>query len=404
MSIIAINQASEFIWQQFVYQQPDDLRHASLVAKKLQQSLLQSTQLPDSLAHYKIDEVAWLPEQKTRLLQGDVLTTYTEKNEALLCFLLTGNDTVVQLGPFEPVEHATIPKYLLKLCSFVILALLLMFWLRPLWRDLTQFRYVTEQLSKGQLDISIAPSRFSAIATLTSQFHTMATKVANLMNNQKHLVNAVSHELRTPLARLKFALAMLEKQAPESVPQMSQDVQEMEVLIDEMLSYARLEMAQSTLKFAPFDIVALVQEQIDKLHRTTIKQIELDCSYPALTLTAEHYYMARVLQNLLGNADKYGKSKIYVAIQKMPSDVKIIVGDDGKGIEEHERDKVFEPFSRLDKSRNKCSGGVGLGLAIVDKIVAWHGGRCEIERSKWGGAQFVVYLPHANEPKTLSCP
>ncbi|MBD1581917.1 ATP-binding protein [Pseudoalteromonas sp. S16_S37] len=396
LSIIAINQGSELIWQHIAYQEPDDLRHASQVAKSLQASLSDDKQLPPSLTHYTMDEVAWLAEQKAKLLRGDIVTTYTEQNHALLSFLLTGTDTVVQLGPFKPVEQVLIPKYLLKLCSFILLALLLMFWLRPLWRDLMQFKYVTEQLAKGQLDICIAPSRFSAIATLTSQFQTMATKVANLMNNQKHLVNAVSHELRTPLARLKFALAMLEPQAPESVSQMSQDVQEMEVLIDEMLGYARLEMAQNTLQFEPFDIVALLDEQLTKLNRTSTKQIELDCPYQELCVTAERHYMARVLQNLLGNADKYGESKIYVQLQQTQNNLKIVVGDDGQGIAEHERAKVFEPFSRLEKSRNKSSGGFGLGLAIVAKIISWHGGRCEIETSKWGGAQFVLYLPFAN--------
>ncbi|NOU50397.1 two-component sensor histidine kinase [Pseudoalteromonas sp. JBTF-M23] len=397
LSIIAINQGSELIWQQLAYQQPDDLRHASQVAKSLQASLSVSKQLPSSLRHYPLDEVAWLAEQKAQLLQGDIVTTYTEKNNALLSFLLTGTDTVVQLGPFKPVEQVLIPKYLLKLSSFVLLALLLMFWLRPLWRDLMQFKHVTEQLAKGQLNISIAPSRFSAIATLTSQFHSMATKVANLMNNQKHLVNAVSHELRTPLARLKFALAMLEPQTPESVSQMSQDVQEMEFLIDEMLGYARLEMAQNTLKFESFDIVALLDEQIAKLKRTSTKHIELVCPYKTLFFTAERQYMARVLQNLLGNADKYGQSKVYVQLQKTPNHVKIVIADDGQGIAETDRTKVFEPFSRLEKSRNKSSGGFGLGLAIVDKIISWHGGRCEIETSKWGGAQFVLTLPKQNQ-------
>ncbi|CAH9062675.1 Adaptive-response sensory-kinase SasA [Pseudoalteromonas sp. CIP111854] len=396
VSIIAINQGSEFIWQHWVYQAPDDLRHAKQVAKSLQASVSEPAHLASSIQRYSIDEIAWLAEQREQLLQGDVITTYTERNDALLSFLLKDNATLVQLGPFQPAEQVLLPKYLLKLCSFLLLAVLLMFWLRPLWRDLMQLKYVTEQLSKGQLDISIARSRFSAIATLTSQFHTMATKVANLMSNQKHLVNAVSHELRTPLARLKFALAMLEKQAPEPVYQMSQDVLEMEVLIDEMLSYARLEMAQSTLQFKPFDIVALLNEQMKKLQRITKKQIELDCPFSQLSLVAERHYIARALQNLMVNAHKYGQENIYIGVKATQSHIMLLVGDDGKGIDEKEHAKVFEPFSRLEKSRNKSSGGFGLGLAIVAKIVAWHGGQCEIQTSQWGGALFVIYLPRSH--------
>ncbi|WP_105169484.1 ATP-binding protein [Pseudoalteromonas sp. T1lg23B] len=392
-SIIAINQGSELIWQHWVYQAPDDLRHAKQVAKSLQTSVIKTVAPDPSLNTLHIDEVAWLPEQRSQLLHGDIVTTYTEQNHALLSFLMQDKQTLVQLGPFMPIKQAGLPKYLIKLCSFLLLAVLLMFWLRPLWRDLMQLKYVTSQLAKGQLDISIAPSRFSAIANLTSQFHTMATKVANLMSNQKHLVNAVSHELRTPLARLKFALALMHKDAPEQVTLMSEDVQEMEVLIDEMLSYARLEMAQSELQFRPFDFVELLHEQLEKLKRVTNKHIVFDCMYERLPIVAERNYIARVLQNLLQNADKYSKEHIYLAMTVEQGFVHVCVGDDGMGIAPEAHDKVFEPFVRLEKSRNKTSGGFGLGLAIVNKIVSWHGGYCEIQTSQWGGAQFMVHLP-----------
>ncbi|CAM4128122.1 ATP-binding protein [Pseudoalteromonas byunsanensis] len=393
VSIIAINQGSELIWQHWVYQAPDDLRHAKQVAKSLQTSVINTATPDPSLNTLHVDEVAWLPEQRNQLLQGDIVTTYTEQNHALLSFLMQDKQTLVQLGPFMPVEPVVLPKYLIKLSSFLLLAVLLMFWLRPLWRDLMQLKYVTSQLAKGQLDISIAPSRFSAIANLTSQFHTMAKKVANLMSNQKHLVNAVSHELRTPLARLKFALALMHKDAPEQVTLMSEDVQEMEVLIDEMLSYARLEMAQSELQFKPFDFVELLHEQLEKLNRVTSKHIVFDCEHEQLYIVAERNYIARVLQNLLQNADKYAREHIYLAMTFEQGQVNLFVGDDGIGIVPEARDKVFEPFIRLEKSRNKTSGGFGLGLAIVKKIVTWHGGGCEIQTSQWGGAQFVVHLP-----------
>ncbi|MCF6434471.1 ATP-binding protein [Pseudoalteromonas sp. MMG022] len=393
ISIIAINQGSELIWQHWVYQAPDELRHAKQVAKSLQASVTDAPSPNSSLNTLHVDEVAWLPEQRSQLLQGEVVTTYTEHNHAVLSFLMQDKQTLVQLGPFMPVEQAVLPKYLIKLCSFLLLAVLLMFWLRPLWRDLMQLKYVTSQLAKGQLDISIAPSRFSAIANLTSQFHTMAKKVANLMSNQKHLVNAVSHELRTPLARLKFALALMHKDAPEQVSLMSEDVQEMETLIDEMLSYARLEMAQNELQFNAFDFVELLHEQLEKLKRVTHKQIKFECQLEQLPIVAERNYIARVMQNLLQNADKYGKEHIYLAMNYEQGQVQLFVGDDGMGIEPAVREKVFEPFVRLEKSRNKTSGGFGLGLAIVNKIVHWHGGYCEIQTSQWGGAQFVVHLP-----------
>jgi signal transduction histidine kinase len=392
VSIVLINQSSELIWKSWVHQAPDELRHAQLVAQVLKESVSDVHQLPEMVETLSSDDVAWLPEQMAALQQGKVITTFTEEGGALLTFQIKGAHKLAQLGPFLPASNAIAQKYLFKLLSFAVLGLLLVLWLRPLWLDLMQFKRVTAQLAEGQLDISIQPSKFSAISNLTSQFHTMASKVANLMTDQKQLVNAVSHELRTPLARLKFALAMLAAKDPKEVQAMSQDVQEMELLIDEMLGYARLEIAAESLKYQIFDLSELVQCQIDKLQRTNTKKLQVTVD-PNITIYADQHYIARVVQNLLQNACKYGKSKIHVTLLVNRKEIELQVEDDGAGIKSEDRDKVFLPFVRVDHSRNKALGGFGLGLAIVQKILNWHNGRCEVDSSELGGARFVVYLP-----------
>ncbi|KAF7764728.1 two-component system, OmpR family, sensor histidine kinase RstB [Pseudoalteromonas citrea] len=400
VSIVLINQSSELIWKSWVHQAPDELRHAQQVAKVLQGSVSDISQLPATVETLSSDDVAWLPEQMAALQQGDVITTFTEQGNALLTFRINGGDELAQLGPFLPASNALAKKYLFKLLSFAVLGLLLVLWLRPLWLDLMQLKRVTAQLAQGQLDISIQPSKFSAISNLTSQFHAMATKVASLMSDQKQLVNAVSHELRTPLARLKFALAMLAAKDPKEVQAMSQDVQEMELLIDEMLGYARLEIAAESLEYHFFDFSALVQCQIDKLQRTNSKDLHVALS-PNIQLYADQHYIARVVQNLLQNACKYGKSKVHITLLVNHDEVELHVEDDGAGINPEDRNKVFAPFVRVDRSRNKASGGFGLGLAIVQKILTWHNGRCEINTSELGGAQFVMYLPSSKNPLSL---
>ena len=309
-----------------------------------------------------------------------------------MSFLLIDNYTLVQLGPFLPSEPASNKLYLFKFISFLVLGLLLIVWLRPLWLDLMQFKRVTEQLAQGNLSVERKASRFSAISDLTEQFHIMAQKVANLMTDQKQLVNAVSHELRTPLARLKFALAMLQSAQPEQVSGMQQDVQEIESLIDEMLSYARLEIAGEQLSCEEFDLSELMQAQLDKLQGLSSKEITTSISSDVL-VNANAHYLARVLQNLLQNADKYGASQIDVSLTEVEQQVIITVEDDGEGIAEDQYESVFMPFVRLEKSRNKHLGGYGLGLAIVKKIVSWHKGQCVVAKSKLGGASFVITLP-----------
>lgn len=391
-SIIVINQASDYVWQNWVTQAPDELRHAKQVANVMQAHITSPAQLQASYQGLDIDSIAWLDEQRTQLLNGEVLTTYNAQGQALLSFLLIDNFTLVQLGPFLPSEPASNKLYLFKFISFLVLGLLLIVWLRPLWLDLMQFKRVTEQLAQGNLNVERKTSRFSAISYLTEQFHIMAQKVANLMTDQKQLVNAVSHELRTPLARLKFALAMLQSAQPEQVSGMQQDVQEMESLIDEMLSYARLEIAGEQLSCEEFDLSELMQAQLDKLRGLSSKEITTFIA-SGIKVNANAHYLARVLQNLLQNADKYGASQIDVSLTEVEQQVIIVIEDDGEGIAEDQYESVFMPFVRLEKSRNKHLGGYGLGLAIVKKIVSWHKGQCVVAKSKLGGASFVITLP-----------
>lgn len=391
-SIIVINQASDYVWQNWVTQAPDELRHAKQVASVMQAHITAPAQLQASYQGLDIDSIAWLDEQRTQLLNGEVLTTYNAQGQALLSFLLIDNFTLVQLGPFLPSEPASNKLYLFKFISFLVLGLLLIVWLRPLWLDLMQFKRVTEQLAQGNLSVERKASRFSAISDLTEQFHIMAQRVANLMTDQKQLVNAVSHELRTPLARLKFALAMLQSAQPEQVSGMQQDVQEMESLIDEMLSYARLEIAGEQLSREEFDLSELMQAQLDKLRGLSSKEITTSIESD-IKVNANAHYLARVIQNLLQNADKYGASQIDVSLTEVEQQVIIVVEDDGEGIAEDQYESVFMPFVRLEKSRNKHLGGYGLGLAIVKKIVSWHKGQCVVAKSKLGGASFVITLP-----------
>ena len=391
-SIIVINQASDYVWQNWVTHAPDELRHAKQVANVMQAHITSPAQLQASYQGLDIDSIAWLDEQRTQLLNGEVLTTYNAQGQALLSFLLIDNFTLVQLGPFLPSEPASNKLYLFKFISFLVLGLLLIVWLRPLWLDLMQFKRVTEQLAQGNLNVERKTSRFSAISYLTKQFHIMAQKVANLMTDQKQLVNAVSHELRTPLARLKFALAMLQSAQPEQVSGMQQDVQEMESLIDEMLSYARLEIAGEQLSREEFDLSELMQAQLDKLRGLSSKEITLFIA-SGIKVNANAHYLARVIQNLLQNADKYGASQIDVSLTEVEQQIIIVVEDDGEGIAEDQYESVFMPFVRLEMSRNKHLGGYGLGLAIVKKIVSWHKGQCVVAKSKLGGASFVITLP-----------
>ncbi|KZN44461.1 ATP-binding protein [Pseudoalteromonas luteoviolacea] len=402
-SIIAINQSSEYIWKHWGNQTPNELGYAKQVADNLRDVLntvgIKSSPQENNLDIIHINDVAWFPEQRAALDKGDVVISFDSNDNYQLFMRLADEVSIVKLGPFEPKRPSIWIKYGFKFISFSLLALLLILWLRPLWRDLEQLKRITEQLAKGQLDIATKPSRFSAISALTQHIQKLALQTASLMQNQKHLVNAVSHELRTPLARLKFALAMLAPKDPQQVQAMNQDVTEMELLIDEMLSYARLEFSEREMSKTTVHFSDLVKAQVDKCLASSNKQIEQSIASDIQVIGNEHY-LARVLQNLLQNAEKYGARRIEIELKLQGEHAILSVSDDGPGIPEDKRDSVFSPFTRLDSSRSKETGGFGLGLAIVTKILSWHNGKCWVTESEMRGASFNVLLPAHLNAKT----
>nr|WP_275660145.1 ATP-binding protein [Pseudoalteromonas sp. Isolate6] len=397
-SIVVINQVSEAIWSHWVHSAPDELRHAKAVANTLKASI-SSHNLPQESETLKVldmDDVAWLPEQASTLMQGGILTSFDDEGSAWLTFKVPNSTSLLQLGPLAPAASAANKEWVIKLLSYAVLAFLLMLWIRPLWLDLLQLRYITENLTQGQLPNAARHSRFSAISNLTEQIRDLASQVARLIENQKLLVNAVSHDLRTPLARLKFALAMLPEQSREQANDMADDVVEMEAMIDEMLAYARLEFEVDKLEVTPLDLCALVDDQINKLSKLTDKQITLNKKSTQVIVSGNAHYLSRAIQNIVQNADKYGRSNIEISLECDKISAYLHIEDDGDGIPKSQWESVFIPFSRLDESRSKDNGGYGLGLAIVRKIATWHRGSCHVGFSELGGAKFTLTLPRAS--------
>ena len=180
----------------------------------------------------------------------------------------------------------------------------------------------------------------------------------------------------------------------EKLNALDHDIEQLDQLIDEILTYARLEQGTPNIEFKPVLVGELCEQLRDELE--TIRGdtvISVECGQPTLEVEAEERYLHRVLQNLVTNALRYAGSRIVMVVEGTESQVVIHVDDNGPGIPEHERERVFKPFARLDKSRHRASGGYGLGLSIVKRIVDWHGGDIRVDESPMGGARFTVILP-----------
>jgi two-component system sensor histidine kinase RstB len=215
----------------------------------------------------------------------------------------------------------------------------------------------------------------------------------------------VSHELRTPVARLRFGLEMLGDAAtPEArrkyLDGMDGDIQDLDGLVDEMLTYARLEQGAPALNFQRVDLDALLDQVIGELSplRREVTVSRGDCLSSAqgddAWVDAEPRYLHRALQNLVSNAMRHAQAHVLISYQVGASQCRIDVEDDGPGVPQSAWERIFTPFLRLDDSRTRASGGHGLGLSIVRRIIYWHGGRALIAKShNLGGACFSLSWP-----------
>ncbi|MGZ5198956.1 MAG: ATP-binding protein [Telluria sp.] len=288
-----------------------------------------------------------------------------------------------------------------EIVRFVIVALALLvpiaLWSRSHWQGLQSLSRVADDFGAGDLAARAHLKPSASIYPLAERINHMADRIANLLHSQKTLLHSVSHELRTPIARLEFGLELLADKTDDPALQkrihaMEGDVAELNGLVSELLNMARLDSVQA-LQLEPFALAPMLRDCAESLPPS---QCALDCSLgnDLGSLDADRRLLARATGNLLRNAQKYAASRIALsALRRHDGGMEILVEDDGPGIPEAERERIFEPFYRLDRSRDRATGGFGLGLSIAQKAVSLHGGSLSVEDSRLGGARFVIALP-----------
>jgi two-component system osmolarity sensor histidine kinase EnvZ len=215
------------------------------------------------------------------------------------------------------------------------------------------------------------------LVSLARNFNTMADEIALVLANRTTLMAGISHDLRTPLTRMRLALALLPDDVEQSLVQrFESNLEAMDVLIGDALRFA-----QGTREEAqPLALAPYVREVLD----TFEQELDFLCVInDDVMLDLAPNAFSRVLTNLVGNAIKYA-DRVRVSLDGS----EVVVSDDGPGIPVSERGRVFQPFYRLEASRNVSTGGSGLGLAVVQQLSAAHGWKIEIGDSPMGGAEF----------------
>lgn len=268
--------------------------------------------------------------------------------------------------------------------SFLLFFVSVLF-LRTQARSIRQLADAAEDFGKG-IDTSFKPYGSVEVRKAGVAFNKMKERIKRQMSERTQMLAGVSHDLRTPLTRMKLALAMAEK-TDDSIAFL-EDISEMEKMLEGYLSFARGDGEEESVNV---DMASLISSIVGKF-KASGNKIKCTLNETSIPFVGREQALKRMITNIISNACRYGKN-IEVTLEENNNRLEITIDDDGPGIPEDKREDVFKAFYRLEESRNKETGGVGLGLAITKDIVRSHGGTIRLSDSPLGGLRVEIKLP-----------
>jgi signal transduction histidine kinase len=279
--------------------------------------------------------------------------------------------------------HGTLLSTSIMAGGVILLSLLIARWLT---RPLRAMAVAATSLSPDEPKSRIPEIGPLEVRQLAGAFNDMRTRISDLVRRRTEALAAVSHDLRTPLTRLKLRLADVPDAGLQEA--MQSDLAEMEAMIEATLAYLRVQDTSEAVR--PIDLVSLletvVNEARDAGHDVALEAPEL------LIVRGRHLSLKRALTNLVGNAVRFG-SKVVVTARSTSGTAVVEIADNGPGIPPDKLDAVLEPFVRLESSRNRESGGVGLGLTIAKANIGADGGSMVLRNRAEGGLSIEIRLP-----------
>ncbi|RFA27340.1 hypothetical protein CAI21_15025 [Alkalilimnicola ehrlichii] len=268
----------------------------------------------------------------------------------------------------------------------------------PLYRHVRRLAAAAAAFGAGDLQARANVPNVRPIGHLANSFNTMAERIQRMTQERQATLQAISHELRTPIARLHFALEMAQQtdnaaDLPRQLGDMSGDLEELDQLVDELLAYSRLHRDAPPLEMERFDLTAVVDELVRQVAPLAPSiDLRLQSRRPVICIGSPRH-IRRAVSNIIRNAQRYAHTAVEIRLAVAPEHFTVTVDDDGCGIPATDRERVFEAFARLDSSRNRSTGGYGLGLAIVQRVMHAHGGEAVVNDSPLGGARLILSWP-----------
>ena len=263
----------------------------------------------------------------------------------------------------------------------IILFIVALLFLKNQIKPIRKLAIAVDRFGKGKNIGNFKPSGAREVRRVSNAFKIMKERIENSISQRNKMFSSISHDIRTILTRMKLNLELhkLDKGG------LKKDLVEMEQMVEEYLKYAKGEEKEKIQKVNIISLINLIKKRYSKknIYFNNGKKINISVKLNSIK---------RCINNLLSNSLKFSKN-IKITCNKKNNYVEIIIDDDGPGIPEKERKKVLQPFYRVEDSRNRDTGGIGLGITIAADIINNHGGNFFLDKSPLGGLRAKIYLP-----------
>lgn len=309
------------------------------------------------------------------------------------------SDHVLALRPHEPDTRRGPLDWAVTILFYALIALVLMIWIWPLTRDLRTLEKAAAQYGNRNWQFAAPIKQHSQIYPLAQTFRRMAARIDGLIASHQDMSNAVSHEIKTPLSRMQFEIELAHTASSVEelrgiLSNIKTDIDAIDGLVKATLGYAILERADLALNLSGNNLTTLIPAIVDSVRGSIRAGVTITSTVQpdAVQVICDIHLFESVLRNLLYNAGRYAKSRVNVVFVTRDGRNELRVEDDGPGIPEAQRSRVFQSFVQLNPAAGK-KVGYGLGLAIVKRAIEWHGGQVSIAQSTLGGALVLASWP-----------
>lgn len=311
----------------------------------------------------------------------------SKDNNDLIVMIDTANGLYKFVASKKKIFSSSIFMFVVWMAgTSVLLFLVAVMFLRIQVRSIAELAQVAEDFGKGIDNKDFKPYGSSEVRKAALAFIKMKERIQRQISERTQMLAGVSHDLRTPLTRMKLQAAMMPD--GDDKKDFLSDIEEMEKMLDGYLSFVSGEAGE---KSTFVDMNELILSIINKF-RNKKALIRYSTNDEVSAIQGREQALKRALTNIISNAFRYGKT-IAVKLESNDKKLWVSVEDDGPGIPIDKRDDVFKAFYRLENSRNKETGGVGLGLSIAKDVVTSHGGTIELGNSELGGLKVLISIP-----------